>query len=40
MLKNIIASKAAAGPLNSSKDKIIIILNLQVKLIIINTKIK
>ena len=40
MLKNIIASKVAVGPLNTSKDKIINILTSQVEFIAANAKIK
>ena len=40
MLKNTVASKTAAGPLNSSKDEIITILTPQVKLAAANAEIK
>ena len=40
MLRNIVASKTAAGPLNSSKDKIINILTPQAEFVVANTKIK
>ena len=40
MPRNIAAIKAAIGPLNTSKDKIINILTPQAKLIAANTKIK
>ena len=40
MLKNIAASKAAIGPLNTSNSKIVTNLNSQVELIAANTKIK
>ena len=40
MLRNTIASKLAAGPLNTSKDKIITILTPEAELIVANTEIK
>ena len=40
MLRNTIASKLAAGPLNTSKDKIITILTPEAELIAANTEIK
>ena len=40
MLRNITASKAAAGPLNTSKNKIITVFTLKAELIAANTKIK
>ena len=40
MLRNIISSKVVTGPLNSCKDKIVTVLNPEVKLALANTKIK
>ena len=40
MLRNIAASKAVAGPLNTSKGKIINVLTPQAEFITANTKIK
>ena len=40
MLKNTAASKTAAGPLNSSKNKIITVLTPQAELIAANAEIK
>ena len=40
MPRNIIASKSAAGPLNTSKDKIITVLTPKAEFIVANTKIK
>ena len=40
MLRNIVASKAAVGPLNTSNNKIIAVLTPQEELIVANTKIK
>ena len=40
MLRNIAASKAAVGPSNTSKNKIINILTPQAELVAANTKIK
>ena len=40
MPKNTIASRSAAGPLNTSKDKTITVLTPKVELIAANTKIK
>ena len=40
MLKNTVASKSAAGPLNTSKDKIITVLTPEAELIAANTEIK
>ena len=40
MLKNSAASKSAAGPLNTFKDKTITVLTPKAELIAVNTKIK
>ena len=40
MLRNIAASKAAAGPLNTSDNKIVNVLNPQAELAVANAKIK
>ena len=40
ILKNIVASKVAAGPLNTFKNKIINILTPQAEFVAANTKIK
>ena len=40
MPRNTAASKAAVGPLNTSDDKIVNILNPQAELAVANTKIK
>ena len=40
MLRNIVASRTAAGPLNSFKDEIITILTPQAEFMAANTKIK
>jgi hypothetical protein len=40
MLRNIVAVKAAAGPLNTSNSKIATNLNSEVELAAANTKIK
>ena len=40
MPRNTIASKSAIGPLNTSKNKIIIVLTPKIELIAVNTEIK
>jgi len=40
MLRNIVASKAAAGPLNTLDNKIVNVLNPQAELVVANTEIK
>ena len=40
MPRNIVASKAAAGPVNTSNSEIVAILTPQEELIVANTKIK
>ena len=40
MLRNIAASKAAVGPLNTSDNKTVNVLNPQAELAVANTKIK
>ena len=40
ILRNTVASKIAAGPLNSSKDKTIIVLSPEAELVAANTEIK
>ena len=40
MLRNIAVSKAAVGPLNTSDNKIVNVLNPQAELVAANTKIK
>ena len=40
MLRNIVAGKAVAGPINTSNSKIVAIITPQEELIVANTKIK
>ena len=40
MLRNIVAGKAAIGPINASNSKIVAVLTPQEELIAANTKIK
>ena len=40
MPRNTAASKSAAGPLNTSKDKTVTVLTPKAELIVVNTKIK
>jgi hypothetical protein len=40
MLRNTVASKIAAGPLNTSKDEIVTVLTPQAELVVANAEIK